>query len=720
MLDEVPSELEDYYYLDHFFEMLDFVMEHNEALLDSSHLDFVRQFRKVPRDAQGLFVRMANRKGRAFRIDRLEYREISDMSKSIEDLRSGRLVREPGNEEFSDWLNLMTRAELIDLIQNLPFVLADSPQLGSASKTGLISFIMRTYPFETVREYACPAIVVEYADALDYLIYLYFGSLREGLTAFTLRDLGIRKTRSGKQNYRPRFDSREVALAAFHYHRTRHRIRSASPDELVEMVDEAPLWIVVDDADAIVSRNRTINLLGRSLERQQEPELALFVYLLSNQFPATERAVRLHYQLGEREEAKQLLRSLIDDPSSDEELIFAEDFYERKFGERKVGRLTEMLRGAEVLALNELGRENPEAAAVAYFEETGAEAFHVENLVWSQLFGIVFWDLLFEKQIHSEFDLMPAGLGTANFYGDNEAFIEERLAGLEDPDWIDQQISRVEEQIESVPNYLVDPAPELFECVRKLADLAPRQSLQVLLRELARDFRANRSGFPDLLVIENDGVRLVEVKAEGDQIQRNQLVQMERLRRAGFDVSVVKIQWVVDPEQEYVVVDLETTGGNPAWHRVTEIGAVKVKGGKIVDQWSTLVNPERTIPANIVRLTGITEEMVVDAPKFSEVGDRFREFLGEGIFVAHRASFDYGFLREEYARLEEGFSAPTLCTVVESRRHFPGLSSYGLAKLSKYFGIPLVKHHRALCDARATAELLILINQRRTDKLSSS
>ena len=77
------------------------------------------------------------------------------------------------------------------------------------------------------------------------------------------------------------------------------------------------------------------------------------------------------------------------------ELIFAEDFYERKFGERKVGRLTELLRGAEVLSLNEVGREYPEGAAVTYFEEGGAEAYHAENLVWSQLFGIVFWDVLF-------------------------------------------------------------------------------------------------------------------------------------------------------------------------------------------------------------------------------------------------------------------------------------------------------------------------------------
>ena len=178
--------------------------------------------------------------------------------------------------------------------------------------------------------------------------------------------------------------------------------------------------------------------------------------------------------------------------------------------------------------------------------------------------------------------------------------------------------------------------------------------------------------------------------------------------------------WCVDPSQEYVVVDIETTGGRAGNHRVTEIGAVKIRNGVVVDEFQTLLNPERAIPPKITRLTGITNAMVSSAPRFAEVADAFRAFMGEAVFVAHSVKFDYGFLRAEFARLEETFRYPTLCTVVSMRKFFPGLKSYSLGNLTQEFDIPLPDHHRALCDARATAELLTMINARRISQETSS
>ena len=220
-------------------------------------------------------------------------------------------------------------------------------------------------------------------------------------------------------------------------------------------------------------------------------------------------------------------------------------------------------------------------------------------------------------------------------------------------------------------------------------------------------------GFPDLLLMNEESVKFVEVKGEGDQIQRHQLARMELLAETGFAVEVLRVDWCVDPSQEYVVVDIETTGGRAGNHRVTEIGAVKIRNGIVVDEFQTLLNPERAIPPKITRLTGITNAMVSSAPRFAEVADAFRAFLGEAVFVAHSVKFDYGFLRAEYARLEEAFRFPTLCTVVSMRKFFPGLKSYSLGNLTGEFDIPLPDHHRALCDARATAELLKMINRRR-------
>jgi DNA polymerase-3 subunit epsilon len=97
-----------------------------------------------------------------------------------------------------------------------------------------------------------------------------------------------------------------------------------------------------------------------------------------------------------------------------------------------------------------------------------------------------------------------------------------------------------------------------------------------------------------------------------------------------------------------VVVDIETTGAWSSGDRITEIGAVKIRNHQVVGEWHSLINPQRAIPANIVRLTGITNEMVRDAPLFAEIADSFMKFMGDGIFVAHNVNFDYGFLSYEY------------------------------------------------------------------------
>ncbi len=105
--------------------------------------------------------------------------------------------------------------------------------------------------------------------------------------------------------------------------------------------------------------------------------------------------------------------------------------------------------------------------------------------------------------------------------------------------------------------------------------------------------------------------------------------------------------------------------------------------------------------------------MVADAPIFAEIADEFRTFVGDAVFVAHSAPFDYGFLRSEFARLGQNFRRPTLCTVVAMRKLYPGLPSYKLSRLCAEFSIPLETHHRALCDAEATAGLLKLVNFKR-------
>jgi DNA polymerase-3 subunit epsilon len=157
--------------------------------------------------------------------------------------------------------------------------------------------------------------------------------------------------------------------------------------------------------------------------------------------------------------------------------------------------------------------------------------------------------------------------------------------------------------------------------------------------------------------------------------------------------------------QMYAIIDVETTGGTARWERITEIAIVLHDGEKVVDTFSTLLNPDRSIPWNITQITGITDDMVAHAPRFYEVAKQIVQMTEGCIFVAHNVTFDYNFVREEFARLGFDFSRKQLCTVRLARKVFPGLPSYSLSNLKKHFGIYAEKSHRALDDTLATAQL---------------
>jgi len=162
----------------------------------------------------------------------------------------------------------------------------------------------------------------------------------------------------------------------------------------------------------------------------------------------------------------------------------------------------------------------------------------------------------------------------------------------------------------------------------------------------------------------------------------------------------------------YAVVDIETSGGRSNIDKITEIAIYVHNGNKIVNEFSTLINPETYIPPFITQLTGITNEMVADAPKFYEVAKQI-VLLTEGcLFVAHNAPFDYKFIQSEFKRLGYDYQRETLCTVRMSRKVIPGMGSYSLGNLCDNLGIKINNRHRAAGDAYATTQLLELLLER--------
>jgi len=155
----------------------------------------------------------------------------------------------------------------------------------------------------------------------------------------------------------------------------------------------------------------------------------------------------------------------------------------------------------------------------------------------------------------------------------------------------------------------------------------------------------------------------------------------------------------------FAIIDIETTGGSAVHEKVTEVAIYLHDGTKITGEYATLINPEKRIPPFITRLTGISDEMVQQAPRFFEVARDIVELTKDCIFVAHNALFDYSFIRHEFLRLGYKYHRPTLCTVKLSRKLLPGFRSYSLGNLCDNLKIKIENRHRASGDALATVKV---------------
>ena len=159
----------------------------------------------------------------------------------------------------------------------------------------------------------------------------------------------------------------------------------------------------------------------------------------------------------------------------------------------------------------------------------------------------------------------------------------------------------------------------------------------------------------------------------------------------------------------FAIIDIETTGNSYKYGQITEIAIYQHNGTEITDSFSSLVKPEMDIPLFITRLTGISNELVKNAPRFYEIARKIVEITAGRIFVAHNVHFDYKFVKEEYKRLGYDFNRKTLCTVQLSRKLMPGYKSYSLGKICAEKGIEINGRHRAAGDAFATTKLFELL-----------
>lgn len=661
-------------------------------------------------------MRIVNRKSSVVKTSKLVYEEIGDPQPHLNTLTDLGWIKAPHHAPLAALASTLTKPELSGLLKNngvdIPRTIkkADLESLAIAALTDLdvaLGELAGTYIWRNTDKYT------------DYFFYLFFGDFFSRMDKFSMRDLGVMNTRKNTASRAARFDYQEDAHSAYDYGKRLKTLNQYAPEEVAEQAAEYRALPKECGDKAEDYRNRYLSALGQAVAKDQ-PDLALDLWSVSDDPVAQEKWCRHAYKAGLKDEVKARLEQIIAEPPSDTLLLFAEDFLARKFEQKRTSVLTDMLRASnEVICLDDMHRNSVERGVQQAMQRQGVEVYRTENELWRALFSLVFWRELFasgSNAVVNEFDFRPRVIYRDCFYQESAECIESVLAQFQSKQDLLRHLHKTATGAYGKANGLFRWRSNLLEVLNQLVEHAPLNGLINHLRAMSQTFKTLSDGYPDLMVIENAKLRFTEVKAQGDQVRRNQLITLRQLQRCGFDVGITQVTWGIDPAQPYVVVDIETTGGKASGHRITEIGMVKMIDGEIVDRWQSLINPQRHIPAYITKLTGINNEMVADAPVFAEVTEQLDAFLADSIFVAHNVNFDYGFFKLEYERLERSFQMPKLCTVVESRRTFPGLKSYSLANLTSHFGIDMTRHHRAMSDAEAAAEILQMVQTKRIEQ----
>ncbi|QHV96239.1 VRR-NUC domain-containing protein [Spirosoma endbachense] len=548
------------YYLDNFRYVLDFVKRLYGSLLNEAEWDFVRRFDALSIDAQCLYVRFSNRKGLFFRINKLQYNEINDLPAAVGELITAgfieRLAAHHSNRGEAV-LDVFTKPELLEL---LPLEPEEIKPLGKEKKDGVVRYALRELDFgEIVGGLTTHETVVKMNFEAEGMMvkYLFFGNRSGNMTEFVVRDLGmVNFERYDESKLTARFRTRKEVedklLISLTYEEFYELKQSETPAEdiynwFLNWNETRPELTKI----AVPGYQKLIVRVGGYLERQKLPEQALAVYELSDHVPARERRVRLLFKNGSIDEALALCDEIAVSPLNAEERYFATDFRNKILGvgEKKRTRkaTTRFLSDAESVNIPAAYRHHVEAGVMNDYLEQGYDAAFTENYPWRGLFGLVFWDIIYDanvQAIHHPLQRAPSDFYLPDFYLKREDLLKKRLWELETKDDWRRHTGRMFNAKYGITNVLVDWSDELMTLVKRMIDLLDVDQLRLILLEMARNVREHTRGFPDLLVWNEQGqYDFVEVKSPTDHLGPQQLHWLEFFQTIGVHGKVVRVIW---------------------------------------------------------------------------------------------------------------------------------------------------------------------------------
>jgi len=561
--------LYDGYYLDNFKFLLNFVCGRYQDLLTPAEIEYVQTFMAASEAAQRLYVRLVLRKGPWFRADKLNYPEINDLDQAASELISIGILTayrssespvedlvETDTDEIEQLLSLLTKQELIALLEtHLEF----NSKPSSLYKVELLALgcehlskpdILRAVQFSLFRPVGI--------ENLELLKLLFFGNMYQDFTEFVLNDLGVTPFEQYKIDHDTRFFSRrsivDDTVHLYHLNELSHQvIDNKDPEALLQVAEMANQ---VTETSLQRRKDRIVNRVARQLERLEQYPDALRLFETSKSAPSRERQARIYHSIFENiDQSIMQCSEIIANPEDEAEYEFAIKFGRRILKKHK-RKIPESFPTLEKIAPVPVSLElqfdpdiRVEEATRKWYAAQGHQAAYVENALFTGVFGLIFWDIIFSPVrgvFFNPFQRGPVDLFSADFALQRETEIAGRLLEIEEANGasVRTRFLKTYADKQGIANFLVNWNVLDYSLVELALDRIPLRHFHSVFSRLLADLKSNRSGLPDLIIFpKQGGYRLIEVKGPGDKLQNNQTRWIRHFQREKMPIEVVNVQW---------------------------------------------------------------------------------------------------------------------------------------------------------------------------------
>lgn len=543
------------YYLDNFLFLIDYVADRYSDILKQEEFAFIESFRSLHINARKLYVRLISRKGPYFRKDKIHYAEIENVEAAIKDLAERQFISVNPGEELGFALQVLTRPELIQLVNGLELVrIPDNiSRMGKQDLSDALLEQDERLIWKYLEE-NWQFLLPRYVEIVSLFFLLFFGNNEQTLAEFILEEIGALRYERYEIRKKDRLFNDRAVIDGYIYlsdiktqlwmamensdlaevYELGNRIRDFKPPEILKGKYE-----------------RSCNEIGRFLERNNMVDDAISYFSMSKIPPARERIVRILEKTGQLDQALLETESILKEPANNEEQEFAVRYREklRKASGLSFTRLVADKFETEELMLEKKHNLNIEEVSLNYYLRQGLTGIFAENAVWTALFGLAFWEIIFMPVpgvFFNPFQRGPADLFSPEFKNRRARQIRKRIMELEsNPDWNEVILDRYDEKFNTA-NYLVPWKRIDRDQLIRIIEWIPENHISDILVRMIDNLKDFRSGFPDLILFypEKGRYTLVEVKGPGDQLRPNQKRWLRFFKEKGIPYRVLKIKWL--------------------------------------------------------------------------------------------------------------------------------------------------------------------------------